>query len=115
MLNVEDVIEALAQYEEVIGAEGMAALKLAIMEKDVAMDTTEIDNLKAELEAERTGRAEDKTAYDAKIKDFNDRFDRFIHGKAPEEVKEDVVEEILDDDAAVEVDDLYEELYGGNE
>lgn len=115
MLNVEDVMEAIAPHEEIIGAENMAALKLALMEKDVAIDNSEIDNLKAELEAERTGRADDRTAYDAKIKDFNDRFDRFIHGKAPEEVTEDVVEEVVDDDVAVEEDNLYEELYGGNE
>lgn len=114
MVSVEDVLEIVTPHADVIGEENMAALKLAIMEKDVAMDTAEIDNLKAELEAERTGRAEDKTAYDAKIKDFNDRFDRFVHGKAPEDVVEEIVEDTVDE-VAVDEDDLYEELYGGKE
>lgn len=109
MVSVEDVLEIITPHADVIGEENMAALKLAIMEKDVEMDTTEIDNLKAELEAERTGRADDKTAYDAKIKDFNERFDRLVKGKAPEDVAE-----VIEEDAVV-IEDPYEELYGGKE
>lgn len=112
MLKIEDVLEVVAPHIE--SEETIAELKLALMEKDVEDDMSEIDNLKAELEAERNGRADDKAAYDGKIKEFNDRFDRFIHGKEPvADVEEEVVDEVIDEDAVVE--DPYEELYGGNE
>lgn len=111
MLKIEDVLEVLSPHNATIGDEALAELKLALMEKDVAVDMSEIDSLKAELEAERNGRAEDRAAYDGKIKDWNDRFDRFIHGKDPDPEQEVEVEvEIDENDDAVEEEekDFYE-------
>ena len=114
MLDMKDVLEILSPHNDLIGLEGMAALKLALMEKDVEVDTSEIDRLKSELEAEKKGREDEKSAYDAAILDFNTRFDRLIKGKNPEEVT-DIVDEVIDTPTVEDDEDLYEALYGGNE
>lgn len=113
MLKIEDVLELLTPHNELIGDEALAELKLALMEKDVAVDMSEIDNLKAELEAERNGRAEDKAAYDGRIKDFNDRFDRFVHGGDPGPGPEpEVIEEVVEEVAEEVKEDFFERMYG---
>lgn len=112
MLDIKDVLEIVTKHSEVIGEEGMAELKLSLMEKDVPGD----EALKAELEAEKAGREEDKANYESRIKEFNDRFDKFIRGEDPEPSEEEQEEEVdVEEDVVVSEDDFYDRMYGKEE
>lgn len=115
MLNLSDVTAIINEHAETIGAEVMAAIGEKLLESDVAVDTTELDNVRAELEAkaaeletERAGREADKQSY-------LDRINKFIYGGDPGPGPEPEVKEELEVEEAVEIEDPYEELYGGNE
>lgn len=105
MLKLEDVTEII---NEKIADEALKAeIGVGLLEKNLPdPDTSEIDSLRAELEAERSGRAEDKKAY-------VERINKFIYGGDPGPGPEPEVKEELEVEDAVEIEDPYEELYGG--
>lgn len=112
MLKIENVLDILAPHNETIGAEAAMALKLALMEADV--DMPDLEALNGELEAERAGRAEDKAAYEAKIKEFDERITKFIRGEDPDPgVAAEVVEEVAEEVAEEVTEDFFERMYGG--
>lgn len=107
MLNLEDVTKVI--NEHVMDEEAKAAIGVALLEANLPdPDTSELDNLRAELENERNGRAADKANY-------VERINKFIYGGDPGPGPEPEVKEELEVEEAVEIKDPYEELYGGNE
>lgn len=111
MLNLKDVTDLINEHAETIGEELMAALGERLLEMDIPVDTTELDSIKAELEAERAGRAEDKKSY-------LERINKFIYGGDPgpgPEPEKNEETDVVEETDTIEVEDLYEELYGGDE
>lgn len=76
----ERLTDMLGNYKEKLGDELMAEIGVKILEMDDPdPDTSELDRLKADLEAERAGRAEEK-------KNYTDIMNRFIYnGIRPDE------------------------------
>lgn len=76
----ERLTDMLGNYKEKLGDELMAEIGVKILEMDEPdPDTSELDKLKADLEAERAGRAEEK-------KNYTDIMNRFIYnGLRPDE------------------------------
>lgn len=102
MLNLEEVTAIIKEHEEALGDEAMAAIGVALLEKDMPVDTSEIESLKAQLEEEKSGRAADK-------KEYVDRINKFIYGGDPggEPPKDPEPENTV-----VEEKSFYERMYG---
>lgn len=98
MLKLEDVTGII--NEHVTDEDAKAAIGVALLEANLPdPDTSELDNLKAELENERNGRAADKAEY-------VERINKFIYGGDPGDAKP---EEAPDEEGeAVEEKSFYE-------
>lgn len=98
MLNLEDVTKVI--NEHVTDEEAKAAIGVALLEANLPdPDTSELDNLRSELENERNGRAADKAEY-------VERINKFIYGGDPGDAKPEEVP--YEEDAAVEEKSFYE-------
>lgn len=97
MLNLDDVTKIIGEH--VTDEEAKAAIGVALLEANLPdPDTSEIDQLKADLEAERTGRAKDKAEY-------VERINKFIYGGDPGDAEPEVQSEETE---AVEEKSFYE-------
>lgn len=100
MLNLEDVIAII--NEHVADEESKAEIGVKLLEKDIPSDNSELESLRAELEAERSGRAADKASY-------VERINKFIYGGDPgPEDPGDPGEPETNDEEAVETKSFYE-------
>lgn len=98
MLNLEDVTAII--NEHVADEESKAEIGVKLLEKDLPdPDNSELESLRAELEAERSGRAADKASY-------VERINKFIYGGDPG--PEDPGEPETHDEEAVETKSFYE-------
>lgn len=98
MLKLDEVTAII--NEHIQDEEVKAEIGVKLLEKDLPdPDNSELESLRAELEAERTGRAADKASY-------VERINKFIYGGDPGEDKPEDAPVVEED--AVETKSFYE-------
>lgn len=105
-LERQVVTDLISKYSDQLGDEAMAEIAEAILEADVPLDTTEIDALRTELQAEKDGRAADKAEY-------IDKINKFVYGgERPGDSDEPPVNTVDEVEDFNEYTDLNEMVYG---